>query len=169
MQVNGVSRRTSAGWCAILGVGVAVTVLGGCQGTQSAGADEAETQDALRALEQSRLQALVDVDMATLEEIHAPDFVLIPPPGFAMTREEYLAEVESGGLDYAVFEPISDIEVSVHGDAAVLTYQSRISIDAAGQGELEHEAWHTYVYEETDDGWRLTWEQATAVGGFPPA
>lgn len=169
MHVKEVGRHTWAGWGALLGAGVAVTVLGGCQGTPASGADETEAEDALRTLERSRLQALVDVDMATLEEIHGPDFVLVPPPGFAMTREEYLAQVESGGLDYAVFEPISDIEVSVYGDAAVLTYQSRISIAAEGQGELEHEAWHTYVYEDTPDGWRLTWEQATAVGGFPPA
>lgn len=169
MHVKGVGRRPAAGWCAVLGVGVAVSVLGGCQGTQASGANEAGAEDELRTLEMSRLRALVDVDMATLEKIHGPDFVLVPPPGFAMTRADYLAEVESGGLDYAVFEPVSDIEVSVHGDAAVLTYQSRISIDAQGQGELEHEAWHTYVYEETDDGWQLTWEQATAVGGFPPA
>lgn len=169
MPVKGAGRHTSAVRRVILGVGLGATVLAGCQGTPSSGTDTAEAEDGLRALEMSRLQALVDGDMATLEEIHAPDFVLIPPPGFAMTREEYLAQLESGGLDYAVFEPISDIDVSVHGDAAVLTYQSRISIDAEGQGEFEHEAWHTYVYEDTADGWRLSWEQATAVGGFPPA
>jgi ketosteroid isomerase-like protein len=129
-----------------------------------------DTAQTLRDLELTRLRALVDVDMTALEAAHAPDFQLIPPPGLVMTRQEYLAAVATGELDYLAFEPVTPIEVSVHGDAALLTYRSRIHIDAEGQGELEHDTWHTYLYTQTTTGlgWQLEWEQATAVGGFPP-
>lgn len=130
-----------------------------------------ETAQTLRDLETTRLHALVDADTRVLEAVHAPDFQLIPPPGLAMTRDEYLTAVDTGALDYLTFEPVTPIEVSVHGDAALLTYRSHIHIDADGQGELEHDTWHTYLYQQTDTGlgWQLVWEQATAVGGFPPA
>lgn len=132
--------------------------LAGCDSPAGADAATAETtQQAsdveleVRQLELARLQALVDVDMQELEAVHAADFVLIPPPGVAMTRDEYLAAVESGDLDYLAFEPVSRVEVSVHGDAAFVTYRSRIHIAAEGTGELDHEAWHTYLYVDSGD------------------
>ena len=130
-----------------------------------------ETAQTLRDLETTRLHALVDANTRVLEAVHAPDFQLIPPPGLAMTRDEYLTAVDTSALDYLTFEPVTPIEVSLHGDAALLTYRSRIHIDADGHGELEHDTWHTYLYQQTDTGlgWQLVWEQATAVGGFPPA
>lgn len=133
--------------------------------------DGEDTAQALRGLETTRLQALVDADIAALQALHAPEFRLIPPPGLAMSRQEYLTAVDTGALDYLAFEPVTPIEVSLHGDAALLTYRSRIHIDADGHGELEHDTWHTYLYQQTDTGlgWQVVWEQATAVGGFPPA
>jgi len=122
----------------------------------------------LRDIERARLRALVDVDMPVIEALHANDFQLIPPPGFLLSREEYLAAVGAGDLDYLVFEPISEIEVHLYGNAAVLTYQSRIDIVAGGVGRFTHDAWHTYLYEKRKGRWQAVWEQATAVGGFPP-
>jgi hypothetical protein len=136
-------------------------------GLPPGGQDTAQT---LRDLETTRLHALVDANTRVLEAVHAPGFQLIPPPGLAMTRQEYLTAVATGELDYLTFEPVTPIEVSLHGDAALLTYRSRIHIAAEGHGELEHDTWHTYLYTQTTTGlgWQLEWEQATAVGGFPP-
>jgi hypothetical protein len=129
-----------------------------------------DTAQMLRDLETTRLHALVDANTRVLEAVHAPGFQLIPPPGVAMTRQQYLTAVDTGALDYLTFEPVTPIEVSLHGDAAVLTYRSRIHIEADGHGELDHDTWHTYLYTQTNTGlgWQLEWEQATAVGGFPP-
>ena len=121
----------------------------------------------LRALERARLRALVGADMPLVNRLLADDFQLIPPPGFPLSRADYIAAVAAGEIDYIAFEPISEIDVHLYGGAAVLTYQSHIDIDAFGE-RLAHDAWHTYLYEKRGGQWQVVWEQATAVGGFPP-
>ncbi len=114
------------------------------------------------------MQALVEADMAVAGPLHADDFQLIPPPGFPLSREEYLGAVAAGDIDYLAFEPISEIEVRIYGRAAVMRYQSHLDIVVSGLGRFTHEAWHTYLYEKRHGRWQAVWEQATAIGGFPP-
>ncbi len=107
--------------------------------------------------------------MAVAGPLHADDFQVIPPPGFPLTREEYLGAVAAGDIDYLAFEPISEIEVRLYGQAAFMQYQSHIDIVVAGLGRVTHDAWHTYLYEKRQGRWQVVREQATAIGGFPPA
>jgi Domain of unknown function (DUF4440) len=130
---------------------------------------DSRTGERLREIERTRMQALVRADMAVAGPLHADDFQLIPPPGFPLSREEYLGAVAAGDIDYLTFEPISEIEVRIHGRAAVMRYQSHLDIVVSGLGRFTHEAWHTYLYEKRDGHWQAVWEQATAIGGFPPA
>jgi hypothetical protein len=90
----------------------------------------------LRDVERTRLQALVDADTDVVERLHADDFVLVPPPGFPLARDDYLAAVAAGDLDYLAFEPVSDVDVRLYGNAAVVTYEWLIDIEAAGLGRL---------------------------------
>jgi hypothetical protein len=122
----------------------------------------------LRRVERERLEHLVAADVDRAAPLHAEDFELIPPPGHPMGREDYLGAVGSGDLDYHVFEPISEIEVRVHGSSAVVWYQSRIDLAVAGLGRFDHDTWHLYLYERRAGTWQVVREQATAVGGFPP-
>jgi hypothetical protein len=148
-----------------------------CSGSQPDAADSvadstreaAATASTLQQIERQRLAALVDADMAVIQRLHAEDFELVPPPGVPLSRADYVDLVRTGGLDYQAFEPISDINVRVHGTAATLWYSSRIDVVAAGQGHLVHEAWLLVLYEKRAGQWQVVREQATAVGGFPPA
>jgi hypothetical protein len=90
-------------------------------------------------IERRRLRALADADMATAAPLHADDYQLITPNGSAMTRDDYLGDVESGRLPYRVFEPVSDIIVLGDAPVAILRYQARISFDD-GPGFT---CWHT--------------------------
>ena len=121
----------------------------------------------LRDVERARLQALVDADMPVVEALHADDFQVVPPPGFPLSREEYLGAVASGDIDYLEFKPISPIDVRLYGQAAVITYMSHIDIVVSGIGHVAHDAWHTYLYEKRAGRWQAVWEQATAIGGIP--
>lgn len=147
-------------------------LLAGCDDPEAADGAETGREPAdleeLRDADLTRLAALVDADMKVLEALHAQDYRLVPPPGDGMSRDQYLDAVASGDLDFLAFEPVSDMDVVVSGDVAVVTYRSFIHVAAEGMGELEHDAWSTYRYERGADGWELAWEQVTAVGGFPP-
>ena len=124
--------------------------------------------DRLRAVELERLSSLVAADVESARPLMADDFQLIPPPGFPMTREEYLGAVKAGAIDYLVFEPVSEIDVRMYGNAAALRYRGHVRVNVEGLGQFDHEVWFTYVYEKRNGRWQAVWEQATGVGGFPP-
>jgi hypothetical protein len=143
-------HRVWAGAALVLLTGVGLAAF-----WSGAGADASDNAHTARQVQQ-------------IERLHASDFELVPPPGFPLSREEYLGLVESGALDYREFEPVSDIEVRVHGSSATVWYRSSLDVEAAGQGRVIHEAWHLYLYEKRSGQWQVVREQATAVGGFPP-
>ena len=159
-------HRVWAGAALVILTGVGLAVF--WSGVGADASDSSRTARQVQQIERQRLAALVDADMEIVERLHASDFELVPPPGFPLTRDEYLGLVESGDLDYHQFEPVSDIEVRVHGNAATVWYRSILDVEAAGQGRLSHEAWHLYLYEKRGGQWQVVREQATAVGGFPP-
>lgn len=118
--------------------------------------------DELRQLERDRLRALVDRDIVRARELHSEDYQLITPGGRAYTRDEYLGDIESGELDYARFEPISELAIRAHRDVAILRYRVAIEVrfeDGIDRGEF----WHTDVYERRDGRWQAVWSQATRI------
>src|SRR5438874_8104524 len=105
-------------------------------------ADEAEI---IRTIERKRLKALVEADMAVANALHSDDFQLINPAGVALSKAAYLGFVAKGDVDYLVWEPTSDIAVRLHGNTAIIRYQSHIDVIVfGGRGSLQ--AWHTDMY-----------------------
>jgi hypothetical protein len=117
--------------------------------------------DVLRQLERERLRSLVEADMKLARELHAEDFQLVNPRGETLTPAQYLGGIESGRLDYLLWEPVSHIAVRLHGDAAVIRYRSRLEIMVDGQRVPEAQYWHTDSYERHADKWQVVWSQAT--------
>jgi len=157
---------------AVTGAAVGALVVATAIATGAIGSPDVSAADEgrqLRRIETTRLRALVNKDMRTADALHASDFQVVPPQGIPLTREEYLSRVESDDIDYIVFEPTSKIEVRVSGDTAVMWYMSNIDVSVAGGARrVAHAAWHTAFYERRQGRWQAVWEQATAVGGFPP-
>ena len=155
---------------AALVVATSVVAIGGTAAAARDSGARAESPEGqrLRTLELTRLRALVNADVGVVAALLADEFQVVPPPGFPLSRDDYLDAVEAGDIDYLVFEPVSPIDVRLYGQAAVVTYRSSIDIVVSGLGRFTHEAWHTYVWERDAGRWQLVWEQATAVGGFPP-
>lgn len=120
-------------------------------------------EDELRALERTRLAALVSGDMAVADPLHADDFQLITPLGFALSKADYLGGIAAGAMTYHVFEPDGEIAVRVAGAMAVIRYRSRLEIVAGGHFMPLAAYWHTDLYEQRDGAWRVVWSQATAI------
>lgn len=156
-------RRLALAIAALLTVTLA---LGGA--VVAAPNDTAEVIERLKAQELARLQAIVDGDAATVEPLLAESFVLVPPPGLPLTKDEYLGAIASGSIDYRDFHPVSPIEVRFYGQAAVISYRSYIDVTVVGLGSFQAEVWHTFVAEHREGRWQVVREQATSVGGFPP-
>ena len=89
----------------------------------------------LRETERQRVRSLVQGDLAGADSLHASDYQLITPLGYALSKDDYLGSIESGELDYLVFEPVTEIEVWGDDGIGLLRYQARIEFagpDRAG-------------------------------------
>lgn len=118
----------------------------------------------LAGIERDRLRSLVEVRIADADALHAPDFVLVTPSGHCWSRDQYLGDIASGRVDYRRFEAMSDIDVMVDGDLAVLRYRSAIDIAVQGQEPGQLECWHLDCYRRDASGaWRVHWSQATSI------
>lgn len=117
----------------------------------------------LRALERSRLHALVAADTDTTRKLTATDFQLIDPSGEVSSREEYLDSLASGLVDYRALEPTSPIQVRLFQHMAVLRYRASFDLVVGGDTHVAHQGWITETYERRDGRWQITAEQATAV------
>jgi hypothetical protein len=57
--------------------------------------------------------ALVDADLAVVDQPHADDFQLITAGGDSLSKEEYLDGIASGDINYLVWDP-EEIDARVH-------------------------------------------------------
>jgi hypothetical protein len=113
------------------------------------------TEDFFRALETRRTQALVDRDLETLEQLHAPEYQLITPAGKVFTRERYFAAIEAEPF-YAGWD-LGEISVRVSADMALIRYRARLRFPSG----REVMCWHTDSYERRAGRWQAVWSQAT--------
>ncbi len=120
------------------------------------------TTDDVREMERRRLAALVDGDIATAQGLHADDYELINPLGGALSKDQYLGAIGSGQLVYAQFEPVSEIDVLLGADFAVLRYRAAIAFPPGGPAE-PGVYWHTDVYLLREGSWQVVRSQATFI------
>lgn len=152
--------------CGLVVALVSAAVTGLAQGAGPP--EDSPAAESIQEIELTKVRALVDADVEVLERIHADDFQLIPPPGLALDKEEFLGALAAGAIDFLSYDVISPIHVRLSGQAAAIRYQSRIEVVAAGLGHFSHDSWHTLLYEKRNGQWQAVWEQTTAIGGFPP-
>jgi Domain of unknown function (DUF4440) len=113
--------------------------------------------------QRARLRALVAADTKTAGRLLAPDFQLVNPGGATSGRDDYLASLAAGDIDYLAFQPTSPIVVRRSGDAAALRFQVHFDLVVGGSLRVTHEGWITELYEQRNGRWQIVWEQATAV------
>ena len=124
--------------------------------------DREALADALRAVERSRLRALVDADLDAAQPLHAIDFQLITPRGRCMTREQYFDAIRAGFIRYLAWEP-GPIDVRVHDAVALIRYRARLQFAPVENPQAAFECWHTDTYEQRDGRWQVVWSQATKI------
>ena len=157
------SHGRSAVWraMAVLALaGVALLAAGAAVASSHGRSSEA---DRLRALERTRLHALVDADTTTARRLIAPDFQLINPGGGTSGRDDYMDAIDAGVIDYRVFQPSSPIAVRLSGDSAALRYQVSFDLVVGFDTHVKHEGWITELWERRHGRWQIVWEQATAI------
>jgi hypothetical protein len=128
----------------------------------SASPGSSSQAERLRAIETTRLQALVDADTATARKLMAPDVQVINPAGVPLSREDLLGAVDADVLDFLVIEPSAPIEVRLSGESATLRYRTAYDV-VLGPTHVTHKAWTTALYERRAGRWQIVREQTTAI------
>lgn len=110
------------------------------------------------ALETARTQSLVGKNIALARELHSPDYQLITPGGKVFNRDQYLAEVEAGTLEYVKWE-IAQAHVRASPGMAIVRYLATLEFPSGKTVRC----WHTDSYEVRGQCWQAVWSQATAI------
>ena len=110
----------------LLGLAFVASLLTGCGSSESGIKSDpanADSANALKQLDQERIQAQVGADAAALDRLYAEDFIGIGPSGTVRTKAQVIADFTSGSLR---FQSITTDEVRwrVYGDTAVETGRS---------------------------------------------
>jgi hypothetical protein len=142
-----------------------IVLLGGVFVSCSRKSNDEAIKESIRAIERQRLQSLVEADMETARRLHADDFELITPSGFVYSKDSYMDEIQSGVLDYRVWNP-AEIKVRLYGNEAVIRYEDT-GFEVLERGKL---VWsggvrHTDLYEKRNGQWQVVWSHASGGKG----
>ena len=86
----------------------------------------------ISAAEQALYRAMIARDFEALDAILADDVVYVHSTAVAETKAGYLAGVRNGLYEYDSIES-DEVAVALHGDVAVQTGKSKMSVGARGQ------------------------------------
>ena len=114
-------------------------------------------EEFFRALELRRTRALVERDLGTLEELHAPDYQLITPAGKVFSREAYLGAIKAEPFYTGWL--VSEMSFRISAQMAVVRYKANLRFPSG----RELVCWHMDSYERRAQGWQAVWSQATGI------
>ena len=117
--------------------------------------------DTILALEDRRYQAMIDADVAVLDELCAPNLRYTHTNGAHDTKESFLKRVADGYFDYRRIDHPVD-HVIIEGNAALVF--GRMTIEVNREGVHKTMSGYTLsVWFEQAEGWRLVAFQPTLV------
>lgn len=114
------------------------------------------------ALEERRRQALLAVDLVTLQGLLAEDLVYVHSTGVRDCKDSYLAKISGGRLKYLELD-FSDLQVQTLTQVAVLSGRMQALVSKNGQSQHLTTLFMTIWACASDGVWRLHAHQGTAL------
>ena len=126
----------------------------------SSGQEQGESKDqssaveqAIRKLDNERIQAQIHADAAALGRLYADDFIGVGPSGTVRTKPQVIADFTSGDLKFQSITT-DDVQVRVYGNAAVETGRSTMEGQDKGK-TVPRDTRFTRVWIKQQGQWRL--------------
>lgn len=125
-------------------------------------ATSAQTQDKqqIETLYKEMYHAMVAKDTATLNRVHADDFVLVHMTGMRQSKQQYINAIVDGTLNYynATHE---QMDIAVAGDTAILIGRSRVTAAVFGGGRHTWSLQLRFRLRKQDGRWQFTESRAS--------
>ncbi len=126
-----------------------------------AGSSQADVQREIKQLEDERNRAILQGDVDALDRMTADDYTFITLRGELRTKDEILKGFKSGSFKYDSRQ-ISDLNVRVYGDAAIVTGRS-IQNGRENGKDYSGDYRFTRVYVRQNGHWRTVALQTTLI------
>ena len=110
-------------------------------------------EQAIRQVDNERIQAQIHADAAALDRIYADDFIGIGPSGTVRTKAQVISDFTSGNLKFQSITT-DDVQVRVYGDTAVETGRSTMNGQDKGKA-VPRDNRFTRVWVKQQGRWRL--------------
>ena len=110
-------------------------------------------EQAIRQLDNERIQAQIGADVATLDRIYADDFIGVGPSGTVRTKPQVLLDFTSGDLKFQSITT-EEVQVRVYENTAVETGLSTMVGQDRGKA-VPRDTRFTKVWIKQKRHWRL--------------
>jgi uncharacterized protein (TIGR02246 family) len=121
---------------------------------QSANTDQrSSVGQAIRQLDNERIQAQIQADAAALDRIYADDFIGVGPSGTVRTKAQVISDFTSGDLKFQSIAT-DDVQVRVYENTAVETGLSTMVGEDKGKA-VPRDTRFTRVWVKQQGRWRL--------------
>jgi uncharacterized protein (TIGR02246 family) len=105
-------------------------------------------------------RAMVEKDSATLDRVHADEFVLVHMTGMRQSKEEYINAILDGTLNYYSASH-EQLDIAIDGDRATLTGHSRVTAAVFGGGRGTWRLQLRFQLVKRDGRWQFTEARAS--------
>lgn len=119
-------------------------------------------EDAVAAVEQRRIDALIASDVDALDEIIDAPCTHIESNGTSRTKAEFLKDVAQQEFAFDLFE-IDENHISIFGETAVVAGTYRNVVRVRGPRTPMKHARHLRVYVHRRGSWKLVAHQAAEI------
>ena len=109
-------------------------------------------KEQIEALYREMYKAMIEKDTATLNLVHADDFVLTHMTGMHQSKQVYIQSIANGTLNYYSAEH-EQMDIKVSGDRATLRGRSRVNAAVFGGGRHTWRLQLSFQLVKKDDHW----------------
>ena len=110
-------------------------------------------EQAIRQIDNERIQAQVHADATALDRIYADDFIGVGPSGTVRTKPQVIADFTSASLKFQSITT-DEVQVRVYGNTAVETGLSTMAGQDKGK-DVPRDTRFTRVWIKQQGRWRL--------------
>ena len=141
-------------WTLVTGVLVLTATSNALAQKQSAGTDQRSSiEQAIRQLDNERIQAQIGADAVALNRIYADDFIGVGPSGTVRTKAQVIADFTSGSLKFQSITT-DEVQVRIYENTAVETGLSTMVGQDKGKA-VPRDTRFTRVWVKQQGHWQL--------------